>query len=190
LPCFHYPDVANTNISSDYLFRINSHDDNDGVEYTRFNVDIYGRTTIGSDLGMWDYCGSQYMLYVQGGIRTEKVHVDDVTNWCDYVFEDDYELMPLSDLEKYLSENKHLPNVPSEQEVKENGFDVVEMDAALLRKIEELTLYVIELKKENEALKTEVEEQKSEKQQLSKELEERLGVIEKQLEQLASQSSK
>lgn len=58
-----------------------------------------------------------------------------VTNWCDYVFEEDYELMSLSDLEKYLSKNKHLPNVPSEQEVKENGFDVVEMDAALLRKI-------------------------------------------------------
>jgi len=80
-----------------------------------------------------------------------------VIDWADYVFEDNYELNSLKEVEQFVKENKHLPNVPSAKEVNENGIDMVEMDATLLRQIEELWLHVIDLKKENETLKNEVE---------------------------------
>ena len=61
------------------------------------------------------------------------------------VFEDDYELLSIDDVKKYIDENGHLPDVPSGQDVFVNGYDMVEMDGLLLKKIEELTLYTIEL---------------------------------------------
>lgn len=71
----------------------------------------------------------------------------------DYVFEKEYELKPLSEVEKFVKENKHLPEIPSAQEFKGNGYKVGEMDDMLLRKIEELTLYIIDLQKQIEELK-------------------------------------
>ncbi len=70
----------------------------------------------------------------------------------DYVFGDTYKLMSLEETENFIKENKHLPGVPSESEVVKNGINVGEMNALLLEKIEELTLYVINLKKENDKL--------------------------------------
>lgn len=67
--------------------------------------------------------------------------------WADYVFDEDYKLLSLTEVENYIKENKHLPNVPSADEVETNGNNLGEMDAILLRKIEELTLYIIELEK-------------------------------------------
>jgi hypothetical protein len=58
-----------------------------------------------------------------------------------------YNLMPLKELEQYIIQNKHLPNVPNQDEISKNGIDVYEMNAVLLKKVEELTLYVIELEK-------------------------------------------
>ena len=86
-------------------------------------------------------------------MRARRVQVDasNIT-WSDYVFAKDYNLNSLAEVENYINKHHHLPDVPSEQEVKTNGIDLAEMDAVLLRKIEELTLYVIELKKENEQL--------------------------------------
>jgi hypothetical protein len=77
--------------------------------------------------------------------------------WSDYVFADDYKPMPLAELEKYLSANKHLPEIPSECEVIENGLNLGEMQNLQMKKIEELTLYIIELNKKNEALQKKVE---------------------------------
>jgi hypothetical protein len=91
-----------------------------------------------------------YKLAVAGKTLTEEVVVKLQANWPDYVFSNSYNLMPLSELESYINQNKHLPEVPSAKEVAENGIAVGEMSATLLKKIEELTLYVIELKKENE----------------------------------------
>jgi len=71
----------------------------------------------------------------------------------DYVFEEDYDLMPVYELEQFINENGHLPNLPSACEVEEEGIGVGELQTKLLEKVEELTLYMIELKKENEALK-------------------------------------
>ena len=58
-----------------------------------------------------------------------------------------YNLMPLKELEQYILQNKHLPDVPNQDEISKNGIDVYEMNAVLLKKVEELTLYVIELEK-------------------------------------------
>lgn len=76
--------------------------------------------------------------------------ISTANSYADFVFEDDYRLAPLSEVEEFIEENNHLPDIPSEAEAKANGVDLQEMQAKLLQKIEELTLYVIELKKENE----------------------------------------
>ncbi len=103
-----------------------------------------------------------YKLYVKDGILTEKVRIAGVTSlqWADYVFEPDYNLNSIEEVEQFVKENKHLPNVPSAKQVEKNGVDIVEMDATLLRQIEELWLHVIELKKQNDALKVELTELK------------------------------
>jgi len=98
-----------------------------------------------------------YKLYVKDGILTEKVRVALCPDWPDYVFEEDYDRSSTEEVEEFIKTNKHLPNVPSAKEVGENGIDMAEMDATLLRQIEELWLHVIDLKKENETLKNEVE---------------------------------
>ncbi|NBB19509.1 hypothetical protein GVN20_09120 [Runella sp. CRIBMP] len=101
------------------------------------------------------FSGGPYRLYVQDGIMTEKLKVAlrNSSDWADYVFAPNYKLMPLNEVEKYVSENKHLPNIPSAEEMSKNGLDVMQTSAKLMEKIEELTLYVIELNKEIQALK-------------------------------------
>jgi hypothetical protein len=96
-----------------------------------------------------------YKLYVEDGILTEKVKVAIKTtlNWSDYVFAKDYKLKPLNEVASFIKENNHLPGVPSAEEVVKDGIDVAAMDAKLLEKIEELTLYIIDLKNEVEKLK-------------------------------------
>ena len=90
-------------------------------------------------------------LEVNGAIRSKEVLVE-VANWSDFVFDKDYDLMTLKEVESYIKENGHLPDVPSAEEVKANGVEVGEMNAILLQKIEELTLYIIELEKKIEKL--------------------------------------
>jgi Phage T4 tail fibre len=94
-----------------------------------------------------------FKLAVEGKIGAREVKVT-LSAWADYVFNKEYKLMNLSELEAFIKKNNHLPNIPSAQEVKENGgIELGEMNAKLLEKVEELTLYVIELKKENEEIK-------------------------------------
>jgi trimeric autotransporter adhesin len=90
-----------------------------------------------------------YRLYVDQGILTEKVKiaVAGSANWADYVFAKDYKLMPLAEVEQFVKINKHLPNVPSAAEMVKEGNDLGKTDAKLLEKIEELTLYIIEMEK-------------------------------------------
>lgn len=76
----------------------------------------------------------------------------------DYVFKPEYELMPLTELKTFVTINSHLPNIPSEKEIKEEGLSLEEMQLKLLQKIEELTLYVIEISEENEKLQLKNEE--------------------------------
>lgn len=90
-----------------------------------------------------------YKLYVSNGILAERVKValKSSDKWSDYVFADNYTLRPLKDVEAYVKEHKHLPGVPSAQEVVDQGIDVAEMNAKLLEKIEELTLHMIRQEK-------------------------------------------
>ena len=96
-------------------------------------------------------------LSVEGVIRARKIQVDNPNIiWSDFVFSTDYNLMSLNEVEHFITQNKHLPDVPSASEVKANGIDLAQMDAILLQKIEELTLYVLQLKKENDILKEKI----------------------------------
>ena len=105
-----------------------------------------------------------YMLAIDGKAIAEEIKVQLSENWAfpDYVFEKDYELRDLARVEDYIEKNGHLPDIPSAEEVKENdGIDIGEMNLKLLRKIEELTLYLIDQNKEIQKLKlqnSEIEE--------------------------------
>ena len=77
-------------------------------------------------------------------------------NWPDFVFADEYQLPSLSEVEKSIQLNKHLPGIPSAKEIHEEGINVGEMQKLMMQKIEELTLYVIDLQKQNVDLKAEV----------------------------------
>lgn len=92
-------------------------------------------------------------LEVNGTIRSKEVIVE-ATNWPDYVFEEDYDLPTLSEIEAFIKTNKHLPEVPSAKEMEANGISLGEMNMLLLKKIEELTLHTIEQQKELEAERT------------------------------------
>ena len=94
----------------------------------------------------------QSKLAVNGTITAKEVKVTE-TGWSDFVFEDNYELPSLASVESYIKKSKHLPDIPSSKEVTQKGLAVSEMLTKQMQKIEELTLYLIELKKENEALK-------------------------------------
>lgn len=97
-----------------------------------------------------------YKLYVSsGGILTEKIKAALKTsaNWQDGVFEKDYKLLPLSQVEAFIKSHKHLPKIPSGQQLVDNGgIDMVEMFSMQMGKIEELTLYIIEMQKQIEEL--------------------------------------
>lgn len=88
---------------------------------------------------------SGYKLAVDGKIITEEVLVEMSEYWSDYVFKEDYNLLSIADLNKYINMNKHLPDVPTLEDVEKEGLNLGKMDAVLLRKIEELTLYILEL---------------------------------------------
>lgn len=106
---------------------------------------------------------STYKLFVTGGILTEEVRINASaggTTWADYVFNKDYNLKSLSEVEKYINENGHLPNVPSAARVKEDGIALGEMAKIQQEKIEELTLYIIEQNKVNEKQGEEIAELK------------------------------
>lgn len=95
-------------------------------------------------------------LHVEGKVAAQHFVITKPSNWSDKVFQNGYKLWSLNEIEKFIFEKKHLPEIPSEIEIMEKGYDANEMDALLLQKIEELTLHMIELKKENEILKKDI----------------------------------
>ena len=94
-----------------------------------------------------------YALAVDGGIISTKVFIKEVKLWPDYVFADDYQLMGLEDLKGYLNENRHLPGLPAEDEILQNGYDLNEMQTLMMEKIEEMTRYILLLQDEINELK-------------------------------------
>lgn len=91
-------------------------------------------------------------LWVNGSLKAKEVLIS-VDSVPDYVFEDDYDLLSLEEVDRYVKAEKHLPGVPSESEYKADGVDVGKLNMILLKKIEELTLHMIELKSELKKLK-------------------------------------
>jgi len=98
-------------------------------------------------------------LSVKGKIRAQEIKVE-TANWPDYVFDKDYQVPSLKETEQHIKEKGHLPGIPSAEEVKINGVDLGEMNAKLLRKIEELTLHLIDLDKKVNNLDNENKELK------------------------------
>jgi hypothetical protein len=114
------------NVQSDYIFHINAVTKNVGI----------GTSTPSEKLA------------VNGTIKAKEIKVS-MEGWPDYVFASRYKISALSELEKYIKLNNHLPEIPSAKEAEAHGVELGEMNKLLLKKIEELTLYVIELKKES-----------------------------------------
>ena len=115
----------------------------------------------------WNGSGYSSRLSVDGEVIAKKIKVQ-VGIPADYVFDVDYELMPLKQVEDYVTANKHLPNIPSAQKLVEEGWNVGEMNNKLLEKVEELTLYLIQFNKDMAQISEE-----------NRQLKERLAELEK-----------
>lgn len=119
------------------------------------------QTTGGSVVVGGDIAPAGYKLAVAGPMIAESVTVRLKSNWPDYVFEKSHKRVSLPDLEKYIDVNKHLPEIPSASDVQKNGIDLGEMNTRLLKKIEELTLYIIEQDKQMRVLTEQVNKDKA-----------------------------
>lgn len=115
----------------------------------RFFLDNTGNISIGNTYKV----ATGYKLSVQGKVMCEELKVELNGNWPDYVFKKDYPLKDLDDLEKYIQANDHLPGVPSAAAIETNGIEVGGMQKKLMEKVEELSLYIIQLHKEIDQLK-------------------------------------
>ncbi|GGZ24803.1 hypothetical protein GCM10007049_16510 [Echinicola pacifica] len=107
-----------------------------------------------NQIGIGTTSMGSHKLAVHGSIGAREVKVES-SSWSDFVFNDNYSLPSLQEVELFIIQHKHLPDVPSEKEVIENGIELGKMDATLLQKIEELTLYVIDLNKKVQLLEIE-----------------------------------
>lgn len=126
---------------------------------TRMSINKSGSVGIGVSAGN---IPAGYLLAVDGNVIAERVRVRLSGSWPDYVFKKNYPLLPLPQLRKHIMENGHLPNIPDAITVQQEGQDLGDMQVRMMEKIEELTLYIIELhervellEEENKALKSE-----------------------------------
>ena len=140
---------------------ITSRNANNQIE-TALSVRANGKTFMGTEFNNLAVTNcndcSSYRLFVKDGIKTEKVKVEfaNVNGWADYVFNDDYKLMSLNEIEKFIIKNKHLPEVPTAEEVVKNGIELKEMNVLLLKKVEEITLLLIKVNKKVEVLENKI----------------------------------
>lgn len=102
----------------------------------------------------------KYTLFVAKGVLSEDYGIGPRSSWSDFVFNKNYALKTISEVEEFISENNHLPDVPSAKQVAEEGYSQHDMNKILLQKIEELTLYTIQQQKEIDSLKTQLQESK------------------------------
>ncbi|MDL2323154.1 SlyX family protein [Bacteroidales bacterium OttesenSCG-928-A17] len=134
---------------------------NSAINFYRGNSTTGGSIKIAVDNGTEICKFHSGGLDLAGTIRAKEVRIEAAGNWPDFVFSEEYNLPSLTEVKKHIDEKKHLPGIPSEEEVKENGINMGEMQAKLLQKIEELTLYVIEQQKTIDELSKEVRELKT-----------------------------
>lgn len=153
----------------EHTFNVDSTTVNPNLRTWTFTMPAYGiaspETTNSADLWLSGWSGVRF--FTSGALRMsvlENGNVDikntlhakeilvDNDNWSDFVFDENYNLPTLQEVEKYISTKKHLPDIPSAEEVQEKGVKVSEMQSKLLQKIEELTLYIIQQNKRIEQL--------------------------------------
>lgn len=118
------------------------------------NMDNIGVWTSYMTIGQQGFVGigttnPDTKLAVNGTIHAREMIVD-LTNWPDYVFKPTYNLLSLNDVKSYIKENHHLPDIPSEKEVIKEGINLGDMNKLLIKKVEELTLYLIQQKEETD----------------------------------------
>lgn len=118
-------------------------------------ADIFWVTNQGN-FGMGTKTPGTHKLAVEGTIGARKVKVTQ-TAWADFVFDPEYKLMPLADLEQFIRRNRHLPEIPSAATVAQDGLDLGEINRRLLQKVEEQALYIIEMNKKLEALSEKID---------------------------------
>jgi len=147
----NYNAIRSTNSNGDHvLFKIQT-GNNNGATPVRdaFVIDTDGNIGIGTSKPL-------SLLSVNGTITAKEIEVT-LNGFPDFVFDNDYNLMPLKEVDLFITKFKHLPNIPDEKTVVENGLNLGEMDALLLQKVEELTLYIIELNKKIEEQEKKIE---------------------------------
>ncbi len=115
----------------------------------------------GGNVGIGTTAPGTFKLAVNGNVRAKEIKVE--TGWSDFVFEKDYNLPTLEEVEEHIQDKGHLKDIPSAEEVAENGILLGEMDSKLLQKIEELTLYMIDMNKQIQQLKKENAELRKER---------------------------
>nr|WP_299173073.1 hypothetical protein [uncultured Allomuricauda sp.] len=168
-------DVAGK-IQADHLIRVNAATSTEGGElaldgpsgYNDWRIDnrlgnfrlhhsgtVYFQLGSNGNLGLGTTTTGTHKLAVEGSIGAREIKVE-ASGWSDFVFRNDYKLPSLSEVEDFIGERGHLPEIPSEAEIMEKGINLGEMDSKLLQKIEELMLYTIQQQKEIEILKNEI----------------------------------
>lgn len=132
---------------SDLNFVVNGNNDNSSasVTDTRLIIKSTGNVGIGT-------LTPDSKLAVRGTVHAQEVKVD-MNGWADYVFKPNYKLPSLASIKTYIDKNQHLPDMPSEAEAIKEGVKLGEMNKLLLKKVEELTLYVIQQQQEHRSLK-------------------------------------
>ena len=118
-----------------------------GSARIKVNLTVENNLIVDNQIAIGTTVQSGYSLAVCGKIRATEVKVNAASEWCDYVFEEDYDLRDLSELDAFIKKNKHLPEIPSAEVVDAEGIEVSAMMVLMMKKIEELTLYTIEQEK-------------------------------------------
>ena len=166
--------------------------DTDGMKFRNMNSgknfifrNSSNQTTVfikdNGNIGIGTTNPNSWKLAVNGNIRAKEIKVE--TGWSDFVFENNYKLPTLKEVENHIKEKGHLKNIPSAKEVEKNGIFLGEMNSKLLQKIEELTLYTIQQEKRLDNLESKNEKLEEENKAL-KTLNSKLLEVQKRLEKL------
>lgn len=157
----HTVNSANYRFNGQILFRVN-------IGSTTIPI-VFVRSTNQQGEGIWaKLLHSKGDHAIDGKLTAKEIEIK-VDTGADFVFDPDYKLKPLSEVESYVNENRHLPDIPSEKEMQKNGLNVNEMQIKLLQKIEELTLYVIEQDRKYNDQQKEINSLRQELKELKKE---------------------
>jgi hypothetical protein len=149
--------IQRVNANAEALTILNNNNIGVGTTNPVQKFHVNGKAVFEDNVGIGTTSPSE-KLDVAGKIRACEVIVEQ-NNWCDYVFEPNYNLKSLDEVEQFIKQNKHLPNIPPAKEIAQNGIAISDMTQRMMEKIEELTLYVIQQQKEIEQLKQQLKKE-------------------------------